>query len=201
MTRRSLPLLLGVLLAAQAASADPVFIIEQVVVNVVSAPGGDGERVATVKSGDRLELLERQGEEAHVRLASGAEGWIRTSYLSTEPPLQQRLTEKTAEADKLRQDVSRLEGELATARAAATAAPAAVPADPAAAAGPGNPPRAAAGAEPEATPLLHMPEEPGAPLWEWVLGSTAVALLAGFALGWRTLDRRIRRKYGGLRIY
>ena len=26
-------------------------------------------------------------------------------------------------------------------------------------------------------------------------------LLVGFALGWRTLDRSIRRKYGGLRIY
>ena len=28
-----------------------------------------------------------------------------------------------------------------------------------------------------------------------------LALIAGFVLGWRMLDRRIRRKYGGLRIY
>jgi hypothetical protein len=34
-----------------------------------------------------------------------------------------------------------------------------------------------------------------------VLGTGVVMLIAGFALGWRTLDRRIRRKYGGLRIY
>jgi hypothetical protein len=27
------------------------------------------------------------------------------------------------------------------------------------------------------------------------------SLLAGFAVGWRVLDRRIRSKYGGLRIY
>jgi hypothetical protein len=39
------------------------------------------------------------------------------------------------------------------------------------------------------------------PSWEWVLGASVVALVIGFMLGWRTLDRRIRKKYGGLRIY
>jgi phosphate/sulfate permease len=39
------------------------------------------------------------------------------------------------------------------------------------------------------------------PSWGWVLGAAAVALVIGFMLGWRTLDRRIRKKYGGLRIY
>jgi hypothetical protein len=37
--------------------------------------------------------------------------------------------------------------------------------------------------------------------WEWVLAAALLALAAGFVLGWRVLDRRIRRKYGGLRIY
>jgi hypothetical protein len=37
--------------------------------------------------------------------------------------------------------------------------------------------------------------------WPLILGDAAAALALGFALGWRTLDRRIRRKYGGLRIY
>jgi len=39
------------------------------------------------------------------------------------------------------------------------------------------------------------------PTWGWVLGAAAIALVVGFMLGWRTLDRRIRKKYGGLRIY
>jgi len=37
--------------------------------------------------------------------------------------------------------------------------------------------------------------------WEWVVTAALLALAAGFVLGWRVLDRRIRRKYGGLRIY
>lgn len=39
------------------------------------------------------------------------------------------------------------------------------------------------------------------PSWKWVIGASLVALIVGFALGWRTLDRRIRKKYGGLKIY
>ena len=227
MMRPALALLLAVMLAPPAAFADPVFIIEQLVVNVVSAPDGESERVATVKSGDRLELIERQGDVSHVRLTNGTEGWIKSSYLTTDPPMAQRLNERSAEADKLRQDVSRLESELSAARAARAAAEqrsstpapaAAAPASASAAAStpppettPTSPPAPAPTAGPvsgtapaadqEPTPLLRAAEEPGRPAWEWVLGTAVIALLAGFALGWRTLDRRIRHKYGGLRIY
>jgi hypothetical protein len=45
------------------------------------------------------------------------------------------------------------------------------------------------------------PEAPARPAWHWALGSFVIALASGFALGWQALDRRIRRKYGGLRIY
>jgi uncharacterized protein YgiM (DUF1202 family) len=74
-------------LAVPAAYADPVYVIEQLVISVASAPGPDAERIGQVKSGDKLDLIERQGEEAHVRLSSGKEGWIKASYVSAEPPL------------------------------------------------------------------------------------------------------------------
>lgn len=37
--------------------------------------------------------------------------------------------------------------------------------------------------------------------WGWLMAVALAGLAAGFVLGWRLLDRRIRRKYGGLRIY
>jgi len=203
---------------------DPIYVIEQLVVSVASAPGPDGERIGQVKSGDKLELIEREGEEAHVRLPNGKEGWIKASYLSAEEPLQHRLTERTAEVEKLKQegeklkqDMGRLESQLAAARVAHNVASAPVST-------PGATPRASAGTPPPNAPtetvppavaealsggstpiretvFLRSPERPGQTPWPLVLGTSLVMLLAGFVLGWKTLDRRIRQKYGGLRIY
>jgi hypothetical protein len=205
MMRRLLQWALVLVLGTGVAHAEPVYVIEQLVVSVTSAPGGEGDRVATIKSGDRLELLERQSDEAHVRLPSGAEGWIKASYLSSDQPLQRRLTERTAELEKLKLDVNRLEAELAAARAGSAAHPAAAapPADPSpttVSAGGPDTAQASPGIR-DVSGFLTTPELPSPPLWEWVLGTAAVMLLLGFTLGWRMLDRRIRRKFGGLRIY
>ena len=80
---------------------------------------------------------------------------------------------REAEVAALREEVNRLQSELDAARAAALPAPQE--------AGSGLPPA------------------PGP--WGWLAVTALLALAAGFVLGWRLLDRRIRRKYGGLRIY
>jgi hypothetical protein len=165
------------------------------VVSVSSAPGGAGERVASIRSGDRVELIEKQGDESHVQLANGKDGWIKSSYLSAEEPLQRRLSERTAEVEKLEQDISRLQSDLATARSA--------PAPAAASATAGSDPPATATPVQDPAFFMSAPEAsaPARPVWYWVVGSSLLTLCAGFALGWWMLDRRIRRKYGGLRIY
>jgi Bacterial SH3 domain len=219
--------LLPALAAASAVHAQTLYVIEQLVVNVNSAPDASGGRVANIKSGDAVEVLDRQGDQIHVQLANGTEGWVRKSYLSPEAPLQRRLTERAAEVDKLKQDVTRLEGELAAAKAAsrgkpagaqtntaagspapAASAPTPVPgsASTTAAPGPASAPVAdEAGATDrtghEPPYFMTPPESPARPVWHWALGSFVIALGLGFALGWQMLDRRIRRKYGGLRIY
>ena len=215
-------LLLPVLAAASAAHAETLYVVEQLVVNVNSAPDATGERIATIKSGDAVEVLDRQGDQIHVHLANGTDGWVRKSYLATDEPLRVRLTERTSEVEKLKQDVTRLEGELAAAKggtrpkpgtaqtntgtttAAATAAQptSPTPATPASAPAP-NTEDSAASEQPAHEPPYFMtpPDSPARPVWHWALGSFVVALGLGFALGWSMLDRRIRRKYGGLRIY
>jgi len=199
LTARALPapLLLLCALAAPAARAETLYVIEQLVVGLSGAPDGSGERITSVKSGDALEVLERSGDEVHVRTARGTEGWIRAGYLSADEPLRPRLAERTAEVARLKEDVSRLQAQLDTARtsaapggggAVALAPPPAAPAEDSA----GPPPRGLfAGAE----------QENPRRVWPWALGAALPALAVGFALGALALDRRIRRKYGGLRIY
>ena len=192
MMRRSSLCVLTLALAAKVSHADTTYVIEQLVVGVTSAPGADSERVGQVKSGDKLEVIEREGDETHVKLGNGKDGWLKSSYLTNDPPLQARLSERAAEVeklkqegDKLKQDVSRLEGELAAAKAARASTSDAPP-----------PP-----APIHDTVFLREPERQSAIAWPLLLGVSALMLLVGFIAGWRTLDQRIRRKYGGLKIY
>jgi SH3 domain-containing protein len=184
------------LAAALPVAAESLYVIEQLVVNVNSAPDASGERIATVKSGDRVEVIERLRDEVHVRLGNGTEGWIRASYLSADEPLRSRLAQRDAQLAQLHADVSRLQGELNAPRAAAGGAPRAAP--PAAAA-------ASTGEEAAAAaPGMLFATSAAAPaqrLWPWVLVSSLLSLGCGFMLGALLLDRHIRRKYGGLRIY
>jgi len=120
-------------------------------------------------------------------------------------PLQGRLIERGAEVDKLKLDVNRLRFELAAARASPSELRTTRNGVP----GTDTP------SLPSSTDMLSAPTiresidifsslrtpVPARPLWQWLLGTSVVMLLLGFALGWRMLDRKIRRKFGGLRIY
>lgn len=219
-TTAALLCLTGTLLCSEL-RAEELYVIEYIVVNVNSEPDGSGERVATIRSGDRVEVIERNEGYVNVRLSSGAEGWVKAAYLSSDPPLRKQLEERNAEITRLRQQLDRTKSELAEARAAATRAQESAKAttkdskpQTTAVVAPqvGEPGVVAmeqAPAKPEdsaehvdAPPIFARPEEnESAPGWRWVVGSSAATLIGGFALGWRTLDRRIRRKYGGLKIY
>jgi len=90
------------------------------------------------------------------------------------PQAQPPAPDREGEIAALKAEVSRLQSALDAERAATTL-----------------PPAEEAGTAAEAVR--------GA--WEWLLIVALLGLTAGFVLGWRVLDRRIRRKYGGLRIY
>jgi hypothetical protein len=192
-----LAVLMAGLTAAAALRAEPLYVIEQLVVGVSSAPDASGERVATLKSGDRVEVIERSGEQVHVQLAGGRDGWVRASYLTAEEPLRTRLAQREAEVARLGDEVKRLESQLranAVPATPATAGPAAtVPAS------------AAAVAEDRASlaghALFGAGEERPRPSWPWMIAAALIAFGSGFGLGAVTLDWHIRRKYGGLRIY
>ena len=204
---------------AQTETHETLYVIEQVVVSVNATADGSGDRIGQIHSGDRVEVLEREGDQSHVRLASGEEGWVRSSYLSASPPLREQLKTRTEELEKLRQENTKLEADLASARKAASAAGTASAAATLSAASLAEPPATASAVAPAAAE--PMPPEapsgdsdrpnpplfsagsivPSRPSWVLALVGGVAALVIGFVLGWRMLDRRIRAKYGGLRIY
>jgi len=220
MARRAWFVALALVVGPLSAVAESRYVTEQLTVGVYSEPEGGGERVALVKSGEQVELLEQQGAEARVRLESGMEGWMKATYLSPDPPPRVQLDERGHELERVRGQVRELEAQLvrlrtATAqRATRTAAP---PVEPPAvtAGGASTTPTGAVDARTGTATAalagdaaLHItpwfgprPAPRGAIPWGWMLVTALVALVAGFALGWRLLDRRIRKRYGGIKIY
>jgi hypothetical protein len=200
---RALGCALIALAACAVARAETLYVIEQLVVNVNSAPDASGERIATVKSGERMEVIERVRDQVHVKLPDGRDGWIRAAYLSADEPLKPRLATATLEVARLKEELARAQASSTAPRPAA--APAPPPAASPAAAGPAPPapPPAAADTDRGSEQPLFEAEPPPTPRrsWPWALGSALGGLLVGFALGVLVLDRHIRRKYGGLRIY
>jgi hypothetical protein len=181
--------LLALGMLAAAADADPLYVVEQLVVNVNSAPDASGERIATLKSGDRVEALERSGDQVHVRLPGGKDGWVRSSYLSADEPLRVRLTQREAELTQAKEQLAALQQQLSTAAARTSAAPVA-------AAAPAEEPH------PSGTAMFSgAQDEPQIRRWPWALVGALAGLGIGFALGVLMLDRHIRRRYGGLKIY
>src|SRR6185369_16136659 len=87
------------LLATRVSHADTTYVIEQLVVGVTATTDAESERIGQVKSGDKLEVLEREGDETHVKLSNGKDGWLKSSYLTSDPPLQTRLNERSAEVE------------------------------------------------------------------------------------------------------
>jgi uncharacterized protein YgiM (DUF1202 family) len=176
----------------QRASAESQYIIDQVVVSVSATADGSGDHVGSVHSGERVEVLEHDEDRVRIRFGSGQEGWIKASYLSSDPPVRQQLEARAQELDQLHKDNAALQARIAELQRAATP-PSVNPA-------PQNPPPADPAAQ-DPPMLSRAPPEAGRPAALWLVSTALVALACGFGLGWRVLDRRIRKRYGGLRIY
>ena len=171
--------------------AATAYVSDQLVLNVYAEQNQQGQRLATLHSGARVETLATSADFTQVRLPDGVTGWVKSSYLTTEEPAAVRVKQLEEELDRshattpalaeaaAKSETLRLERELADKQAQLEAA-LAVRASP-------------AGAAP--APRQHT-LEPGLGF-----GIGVVAAALGFWAGYLTLARRVRRKFGGLKVY
>ena len=183
------------LLTGGNALAAAAFVSDELVLGVYAEQNGQGQRLTTLHSGASVETLNVNGEFTQVRLNDGTTGWVKSAYLTTQVPavvrikqLEQELDQSRATTPALaeaaaRSEVQQLKRELASMQAASAAAVEAAAAAPAA----GTPIGAAAS---------------GIPGGPWSLVAAILGGLGcGFWLGYATLARRIKHKFGGLKVY
>jgi uncharacterized protein YgiM (DUF1202 family) len=200
---------------AATAGAATAYISDELVLGVYAEQNGQGERLATLHSGASVETLSVNGEFTQVRLSDGTTGWVKSSYLTTREPATARLKQLQDELDRsrattpalaeaaarseveqLKRELKAAQSDLDAARASAAAAPG-VQADPAA---------AAAGGTGLESPRAAVPAQPGV-LAAFLAHPLALALVlllllgGAFWAGYATLARRVRHKFGGLKVY
>jgi uncharacterized protein YgiM (DUF1202 family) len=178
--------------------AETAYVSDQLVLNVYTEQNQQGQRLATLHSGARVETLATSADFTQVRLPDGTTGWVKSSYLTTDEPAAVRLKQLQEELDRSRattpalaeaaakSELERRERELADKQAQLAEKQAELDAAVATRV-PG------AAAPPPPAPHAH-----GTGLW---LGAAVAAGALGFWGGYATLARRVRRKFGGLKVY
>ena len=179
-------------------SQSRLFVSDKLVLNVYAEPDQGGSRVATIQTGDVVDELERAGNSIRVRLEDGREGWVGANYLTTDAPAAARLRELQRQQPNARgpdkesaAEIARLKSENAALQTRARELEAKVTA-------PVMPIKAEV--VPEEMELASAAPTGGVPL-SWLVLLVPLTGALGFAGGYRALALRIRRKFGGLKIY
>ena len=193
------------LLAAKAAAAT-AYVSDELVLGLYAEQNNQGQRLATLHSGANVETLSVNGEFTEVRLNDGTTGWVKSAYLTTREPATVRVKQLEEELDQrrattpalaeaaARSEVQQLRRELAAKQSELDAVRGAS-AEPAAASSVAS----GSGASP-AGAATGISALSSAPLWTWGV-ALLLALSCGFWAGYAALARRIRHKFGGIKVY
>jgi uncharacterized protein YgiM (DUF1202 family) len=187
--------LLLALLAAPGVAAT-AFVSDELVLGVYSEENNQGQRLATLHSGASVETLAQDGDFTQVRLSDGTTGWVKSVFLTIKEPAVVRVKQLQEELDRsrattpalaeaaARSEVALLKQELAAKQSELDAA--------------------RGGTAPAASPVpvqdpLKQSQAPAGTKWPVI--AAAAGLGCGFWLGYATLARRVRQKFGGIKVY
>ena len=195
--RRSsaLALLLLAPLIGSSAIAETVYVTDELRLGLYQGEETSGRPFKTLISGDALEVLERALMSIRVRTEDGEEGWVKTAYIVTVEPGRRRAEKLEAQNTQLQVGLTEARTEIVSAQSRIEALEVSLT-------------RANAGIEElpalqvantELTQELAQIGSRIPPSWAVIAG--VLALIAGFAAGYFWLDRKVRRQFGGVRVY
>ncbi len=74
------------------AAAKSSYISDELIVTIRSGKGNSTPLIKTIKSGERIEILEETDTGySRIKTSDGTEGWVRTQFLTNEPIAAQKL--------------------------------------------------------------------------------------------------------------
>lgn len=181
-------LLAALLFCGGAAQAESIYVTDMLRLDMYATEDMTGPVVLKLRSGDRMELLERKGRYAHVRSEGGQQGWVTSLYLVSEEPARTRVNKLEQSNVSLEATVKKLRTQLAGEQEKVTQLQ----------------------QQQENVETLRKENaeltdkmsqyESSVPIF-WLFVVLGVALIGGLAGGWYLVDSRSRSKHGGYRVY
>ena len=181
------------------AAAETGYVTDTLTLGLHRAADTSDRPFRNLQSGQEFEILSRDRFYANVQLPDGTMGWVNTAYIVSDKPAKLIVAETAAERD-------RLAAELAEVRAAFAEPEAAMNALRVESA------ELRSQLEQSSTRVTELEEQNEdyksrlaqfdnvVPL-SWVGGAILICLIGGFLLGLWWVDRRSRKRHGGIRIY
>jgi SH3 domain protein len=180
--------LIAMLFLSAAAQAESIYVTDMLRLDMYSTEAMTGPVLLKLRSGDRMELLERKGRYAHVRSEGGKEGWVKSLYLVEEEPARTRVNKLEKSNVGLESTVKELRVQLADEQKKVSLLE--------------QQQGDAETLRQENADLVNRMSQykNSVPLYLLFL-VMIVALVGGAAGGWYLVDSRSRSKHGGYRIY
>lgn len=193
-------LIAALVFAAPAAGAQEVAYVTDILrLGIYEAQDTSGRPFQNLVSGTALTVLERVPNYARVRTPDGKEGWVRSAFIVSEKPAQLRLAEMTAELESMQARVDAAEAEREETEGRVGRMTEELSAKISAADAVQD--RLTRLEQENASYSSMVDRYRGSVPIAWVIGALVVAFSAGVLAGTWWLDRSIRRRFGGHRIY
>jgi SH3 domain protein len=94
------------------AHGEVAWIKDELRINLRSGPGVQFRILGRLKTGDRLEVLQRGDGWTEVRTGDQGDGWIPEGYLQGAPPAGMRLAQSEAATEEFREQIDSLAGQV-----------------------------------------------------------------------------------------
>lgn len=189
-------LLLVLCLFSAGALAETMYVTDQLRLGMYENTGGSGQRVQLLSSGMALQVLSRDGGFVQVTSQAGKTGWVKGAFLVKDKPAVLLLEEATAQRDALNTKTEALQLSTEQAVSEAQSAQTQLAAVQQEAQDLREQVKALTGED--RSPLQTLLDTPVLLLW-FALLSGALFLGGGY-LGYAIYDRKIRKRFYGLRI-
>ena len=182
-----------------AALAETAYITDNLRLGLHQAADTSDRAFRTLQSGQEVEILSRSVNYAQVQLPDGVQGYLKAAYLVFEKPAKLIVAETQAEIETLSRELEETKQAFAGPAAMIDSLENIVA-------------RTKAALDETSAKVEALTEEnvkfrqryggyKYSMPFRWVAGALGVCLLAGFLFGIWVVDRRSRKRHGGIRIY